>query len=421
MTLIGTLILMFLTMLATALWFLITKRRRTPKLNLNPDGLPEVHEALRLMAGLTNSAALPGNEAQIYQNGALFPAMIDSINNARETVHLETFVWTKGELEKQFVEVLNAKASQGIKVRVLLDAIGAMDADPQALEKLRAGGVDLRLYCRPHWWNFRRFNHRTHRKLLIIDGQTGFTFGHGVADQWLGDGQDENHWRDTGVCVSGPIVLAMQSVFLQNWIEETKEIPMEDSCFPEISEKGTVRAHVVASATGEAISSVAVLYTLALACARREIIIQNPYFAPDRNLVDLLAKMVGRGVAVHLMVPGKQTDSPFVRRAGCSLYRPLLEAGVRLYEFNRTLIHQKIVIVDDIWIHVGSTNFDARSLALNEEVGLGLLDTNLAAQLKSAFFDDLKSSREIVLKEWLKRPWHLKLFDWFAYSLRNQI
>lgn len=418
---LSTLALMFLTMLATMVWFLFTNRRRTPRLNLDPDGLPEVQESLRLMAGLTDSAVLAGNDAQIFQNGALFPAMINAINDARDTVHLETFVWTKGQLEKQFVAVLCAKASHGIKVRVLLDAIGAMDADPKALETLRAGGVDLRMYCRPHWWNFRRFNHRTHRKLLIVDGQTGFTFGHGVADQWLGDGQDEHHWRDTGVRVTGPVVHSMQSVFLQNWIEETKEIPTEDSCFPELGEQGKVKAHVVASATGEAISSVAMLYTLAIASARKEIIIQNPYFAPDRNLVDLLAKMVRRGVGVHLMVPGKQTDAPFVRRAGCSLYRPLLEAGVRLYEFNRTLIHQKIVIVDDIWIHVGSTNFDARSLALNEEVGVGLLDADLAAQLKSAFFDDLKSSREITLQEWLKRPWHLKVFDWFAYSLRNQI
>lgn len=412
---------MFLSVLATALWFLITKRRRTPRLNLDPDGLPGVHESLRLMAGLTNSAALPGNDAQICQNGALFPAMLESIGNAHDTVHLETFVWAKGELEKQFVQVLCQKAGQGIKVRVLLDAVGAMDADPRALDTLLSGGVDLRLYCRPHWWNFRRFNHRTHRKLLIVDGAAGFTFGHGIADQWLGDGQDENHWRDTGVRVTGPVVHAMQSVFLQNWIEETREIPMEESCFPELPETGKVMAHVVASATGEAVSSVAVLYTLAIASARSEIIIQNPYFAPDRNLVDLLVKMVHRGVVVHLMVPGEQTDAPFVRRAGCSLYRPLLEAGVRLYEFNRTLIHQKVVIVDDVWIHIGSTNFDARSLALNEEVGLGLLDSQLAAQLKSAFFDDLNSSREINLEEWLKRPWRLKLFDWFAYSLRTQI
>lgn len=399
----------------------MTQRRRTPDLVLHPDGLPDVRQCLKLLAGLTNSSVHTGNEVEAFQNGSIFPAMMSSIKAARATVHFETFVWSKGELEKQFVELLCAKAREGVKVRVLLDAVGAMDADPKQLAKLRAGGVELREYCRARWWNWRRFNHRTHRKLLIIDGKEGFTFGHGIADQWLGEGQDQYHWRDTGVRINGPVAQALQSVFVENWIEETKSVPTEESCFPDIQEQGPTTAHVVSSATGEALSSVALLYTLAIACARDEIVIQNPYFAPEKSLVTLLGDMVKKGVQVHVMVPGKHTDSPFVRRAGCSLYRPMLEAGVRLYEFNRTLLHQKIVVIDGVWSHVGSTNFDARSLALNEEVGIGLLDARLASQLKAAFEDDLRSSKEILLENWLKRRWYTRFFDWFAYLLRDQI
>lgn len=420
-TLITTILLILFAVAATSLYFLMTKRRRTPNLELNPDELPEVHQCLRFLAGATKSVIHPGNEAEIFQNGSIFPAMVESIEAAQGTVHFESFVWTKGELEKQFVDLFCAKAKEGVKVRVLLDAIGAMDADAEQLKRLRAGGVELREYCRAHWWNLRRFNHRTHRKLLILDGKVAFVFGHGIADQWLGQGQDQKHWRDTGVRIAGPAVQSLQSVFLENWIEETETVPTEDSCFPEIEEQGPVTAHVVSSATGEALSSVALLYTLAIACARKEIIIQNPYFAPEKAVVTLLGQMVKRGVKVHVMVPGKRTDNPFVRRAGCSLYLPMLKAGVRLYEFNRTLLHQKVVIVDGAWIHVGSTNFDARSLALNEEVGVGLLDAKLASELKTAFEEDLKGSKEILLKNWLKRRWYTRFFDWFAYLLRDQI
>ena len=420
-TLILTLSLMSLTALATAAAFVVTKRRRTPKLTLNPEALPEVSQALLLMAGLTQSAVHEGNKVELFQNGAIFDAMMTSIDSACGTVHLETFVWSKGDLEQRMVKLLCAKAKEGVKVRVLLDSIGAMDADPEQLQKLRSSGVDLREYCRAQWWNFRRFNHRTHRKLLIIDGSVGFTFGHGIADQWLGEGQNKDHWRDTGVRISGPAVHSLQSVFVENWIEETKSIPTEESCFPTLDSQGPTTTHVVSSATGDALSSVALLYSIAIACARKEVIIQNPYFAPEKNIVELLGRMVKRGVDVHLMVPGKHTDSPFVRRAGCSLYRPLLEAGVRLYEFNPTLIHQKIIIIDGVWSHVGSTNFDARSLALNEEVGIGILDTDLAQDLKIAFADDLKRSKEILLERWLKRRWYTRFFDWFAYLLRDQL
>ena len=407
--------------LLASVYFLLKNRRHTPYLELDLDTLPELGKDLHTLAGLTDGAVTSGNACQVLQDGALFPAMEADIAAAKCAIHFETFVWTAGEVERRFVDLLIRKAREGLKVRLLIDAMGSSGGDDKNLERLAAGGVELNVYCKPHWWNLRRFNHRTHRKLLIVDGAIGYTFGHGIADQWLGQGQDEKHWRDTAVRVEGPAVQALQSVFIENWIEESHCVPSGEGCFPELAAKGESDAHVVSSASGDAVSSVALLYTVAIACARREVIIQNPYFAPDDGVCELLAMMVKRGVGVHLMVPGQHTDSPFVRRAGCRLYEQLLAGGVRLYEFLPTLIHQKIVIVDEIWSHIGSTNFDARSLSLNEEVGIGIRDARIAKELKQAFENDLKRSKELTLEQWRRRPWYSRLFDWIAYQVHDQL
>jgi cardiolipin synthase len=400
---------------------LLTRARGTPYLELKPDEYPEIRDALPLIAGLTESSVHEGNSAVVLQNGAIFPVMLADIAAAKHSVHLETFVWTAGQLETQFVDALSERARAGVKVRVLIDSIGAAKASAASLEQLRQSGAKLSTYCKPRWWNLGRFNHRTHRKLLIVDGRIGYACGHGVEDRWLGNATDPEHYRDTGVRFEGPVVHGLQSVFAQNWVEETHSLPAGNECFPTLQPVGTIAAHVVSSASEDAVSSVAMLYTMAIAMARREVLIQNPYFAPNDGVVELFAMMVRRGVKVHLMLPGKHTDSPFVRRAGCSLYTALLEAGVRLYEFEPTLLHQKIVVVDEIWSHVGSTNFDARSLALNEEVGVGILDAGIAAELKAAFKQDLKRCRELTLDEWERRPLFDRAYERFAYLLHEQL
>jgi cardiolipin synthase len=400
---------------------MLTRGRGTPFLKLDLDAYPPIEEALPMLSGLTESSVYEGNNVTVLQNGALFPAAFADIAAARHSVHLETFVWTAGELERRVVDALIERARAGVKVRVLIDSIGAAKASANELERLQHSGAKIASYCRPRWWNLGRFNHRTHRKLLIVDGRIGYAFGHGVQDEWLGNGEDPAHYRDTGVRLEGPVVHALQSVFAQNWVEETHSVPDPAGCFPALERCGDVAAHVVSSASHDAVSSVAMLYTIAIATARREVLIQNPYFAPNDGVVELFAMMVRRGVKVHLMVPGKHTDSRFVRRAGCNLYEALLEAGVRLYEFEPTLLHQKIVVVDEIWSHVGSTNFDARSLALNEEVGVGILDANVAAQLKAAFEQDLRHCREIKLERWRQRPAYARAFERFAYLLHEQL
>jgi len=405
----------------TRIYLLFTHRRHTPYLKLDLDSLPPLEQGLETLAGLTDGAVHEGNAATVFQDGDLFPAMQADIRAARHTVHLETFVWTKGSLEKEFVDLLCAKTREGVQVRLLVDAIGATGADSACFKRLTDSGVEFAEYCKPRWVNLRRFNQRTHRKLLIVDGKIGYAFGHGIADQWLGHGEDKDHWRDTAVRVEGPVVRALQAVFMENWIEESHSVPSGAGCFPALEHQGSVSAHVFSSASGDTVSSVALVYTVAIASARREIIIQNPYFVPDDGMCELLGLMVKRGVAVHLMVPGKETDSPFVRDAGCHLYEDLLRSGVRIYEFEPTLPHQKIVIVDGIWSHVGSTNFDSRSLALNEEVGIGLLDKRIAGDLRDAFETDLLRSRELTTARWNKRPWRTRAWSWLAYRLHDQL
>ena len=364
---------------------------------------------------------MTGTWRPFTRTGPLYPAMLADISAAKESIHLESFVWSQGKLETQFVDALSERARAGVKVRVLIDTLGGSQANKDELKRLTDSGAKLANYCAPRWWNWHRFNHRTHRKVLVVDGRIGYTFGHGIADQWLGNGDSPDHWRDTAVRLEGPVVHGLQSVFAQNWVEETKTLPVGPGCFPDLEAKGDAPAHVVSSASGDAVSSVAMLYTVAIACARREVLIQNPYFAPNDGVVELFAMIAKRGVQVHLMLPGKHTDSPFVRRAGAALYEALLEAGVHLYEFEPTLLHQKVVVVDGLWSHVGSTNFDERSLALNEEIGVGILDARVAGQLKQAFQDDLGHCTQLRLEKWRRRPVYLRVFDRFAYLLHHQL
>ena len=358
---------------------------------------------------------------RVLQNGAIFPAMLADIAAAKHSVHLETFVWTAGEVERTFVDALSAKARAGVKTRVLIDCLGGSGSSPEQLERLKSNGVQLATYCKPRWWNFGRFNHRTHRKLLVVDGKIGYAFGHGIADQWLGDGGDPEHFATPACGWKGPSSMASNPCSRRTGSRRRTAFRRATRVSRSSSPWATRRAHVVSSASADAVSSVAMLYTVAIASARREVLIQNPYFAPNDGVVELFAMMVRRGVKISLMLPGKHTDSPFVRRAGCNLYTALLEAGVRLYEFEPTLLHQKIVVVDEVWSHVGSTNFDARSLALNEEVGVGILDARVAQELKAAFKDDLRHCHELKLEEWEKRPVSDRAYERFAYLLHEQL
>lgn len=407
--------------LLTAFFFIISGRRRIPDLYPELDHVLDIETALPQIAGLTGGAVLEGNQAVLHQDGRLLGAMMDKINAAQHTVHLESYIWASGKAEAEFVALLCRKAEEGVAVRLLLDAMGAKQADKKRIKKLRDCGVEVAHYHPLSRFSIRRFNNRTHRKLLIVDGQVGFTFGHGIRDSWLGQAHDKDHWRDTGIELFGPVVCPLQTIFTQDWIEATKTPPMEQGCFLKAEDHGPVTAHIVTSSALRGPSSVALLYMLAIASAKREVIIQNPYFAPGPTVSALLERMVSKGVNVRLMLPGRYSDSVVVQRAGQRLYGRLLRAGVDIYLYEKTFLHQKIVIVDDLWSHIGSTNFDARSLALNAEIGIGLLDVGVAGQLRDAFERDLKHCQKLTLERWESRPWYQRLLDWGAYQLHSQI
>ena len=395
-------------------------RRRTPVVTWC--SIEDVAAELPSIAGITRGSVCEGNAVEILQNGdGFFPVLLKEIAEARGSIHLETYVWGLGAIARQVGEALAERARSGVEVRVLVDALGAHTRDSALFEAMEEAGCRIAVYARPWPQNFRRWHHRTHRKIFVADGRVGIVFGHGISEKWSGNAQDGDHFRDTAIRVVGPAVHALQSVFTENWIEETCELTLGKKYFPPSERAGDVRMHVVSSSSGEAVSNVALLYGIAIASAHREVIIQNPYFVPRYDVVELMERRIRDGVSIRLMLPGEQTDHALIRHAGHYLVRGMLEAGVRVYEYDRTLLHQKTMIVDGIWSHVGSTNFDARSLELNEEVSIGVIDAKIATKLVAAFEADLEFSREITLADWGRRTlWH-RTMDALAYRVRGQL
>ncbi len=418
----ATVIIVVLAAIIVVLCYLmISHRRRILALNINFNSLPDIETGLDEVAGLTGGCVVQGNKVEIFQNGLLLREMMKDISEASETIHFETYIWCRGRFESALVELLCRKASEGIKVRVLIDALGAIRARDRQLKRLKAGGVELCHFRHFKALNFHHFNNRMHRKILVVDGLKAYTCGHGVADEWLGNAQDSEHWRDTGTRLTGPVVHHIQSIFMQDWCSASRSVPVGAGCFPKLVRTGDTPVHVVKSSTKTSDSSVALFYKLAMASAKKEIIIQNPYFSPDADLAQLLMDKAASGVNVHLMLPGRHTDNHFVRLAGRKLYRRLLDAGVRIYEFLPTMMHQKVVVIDGKWSHVGTTNLDMRSLALNAELGVGILDRRVALQLRQAFKKDLERCQRINSDEWRRRSWPLKVGEWCAFRLRAQI
>ncbi|HEX9942723.1 MAG TPA: phospholipase D-like domain-containing protein [Thermoanaerobaculia bacterium] len=416
---LGAFIYVFIVLfLLLLLWS--TQRERDSHVRV-PD-IASFEAALPSIANLTGSPILAGNAVQVLQNGdEFFPALFADVARARESIHIETYVWWEGDVCKRLADALAVKARQGVEVRLTLDATGSTKGDKDLFKQIVGAGGRISYYHPFRIQDLGLVNNRTHRKLAIFDGRVAHVFGHGIAREWTGHGQDNDHWRDTGVRLQGPIVNTVQAVFAENWVEMTSEVLVGEKYFPRLGPAGPVRAHMTASSPHGGVSRLEMLYKLAIASAQRELIIQNPYFIPDTELVDLLGRAVQRGVDVRLMVPGPITDSSVVRHAGHRQFEDLLRKGVKIYEYQRTLSHQKVMIVDGLWAHVGSTNFDDRSLDINDEASVGLIDPQVAAQLEAAFARDLRDCKQLNLEEWNRRPlWH-KLVDRVSYMVNEQL
>ncbi len=402
---------------------LIWSMTREPDTRLRVHDLGELRSLMPSLVGLTQSSLEQGNDVRILQNGdGLFPPMFRDIAAAKESIHLETYIWYDGQLTRRLAPLLASKAKQGVEVRVLVDASGGKDLKGETEKLLVDAGVKVAHFHPIRISNLGRLNNRDHRKLVILDGRIAYTGGFGFGDEWTGNAQDKKHYRDSALRIEGPVVNRLQAAFSENWIEETGEIPADDRYFPKITPSGPTPAHVVYTSPTGSISSVQILYYLAIKSARREIIIQNPYLLPDRAAIDALEEAVGRGVDVKIMVPSDDvTDNAIVQHASHHHFGTLLKRGVKIWEYDRTLLHQKVMIIDGLWSSVGSTNFDDRSFQLNDEINVGVLDAQLAAQLRAAFAADLRHAKQRSFDEWQDRSlWH-KTVDGVAYLGRSQL
>jgi cardiolipin synthase A/B len=397
--------------------------KREPHTQLSVKNPGELRVLLPSIAGLTHSTLESGNSMQVLQNGVqFFPALLRDISAARESVHIESFIWYDGKLARQMAGALAQKAKQGVEVRVLVDASGGRQLKGDVKEMLERAGVKVAHFHPLRISNLGRMNNRDHRKLMIIDGRIGYIGGFCIADEWMGDARHKKEFRDTGLRVTGPVVNRLQGAFAENWIEETGEIPGGDKYFPKIAPTGATTAHVAYTSPDGSVSAVQILYYMAIKAARREILIQNPYLLPDAEAIAALEDAVRRGVDVRIMVPSDDaTDSPIVQHASHHHFGTLLRRGVRIFEYQKTLLHQKVIVVDGLWSCVGSTNFDDRSFQLNDEVSMGIIDPAVAGQLREAFFRDVRHARERKFDEWKNRgAWH-KTVDGVAYLGRSQL
>ena len=371
---------------------------------------------------LLGPALLPGNKLTALQNGdEIFPAMLEAIRAAQKTITFETYIYWSGEIGKKFSDALCERAKAGVNVHVLLDWVGAGKIDNSYLEDMRSAGVEVERYHPLRWYTIARINNRTHRKLLVVDGKIGFTGGVGIADVWSGDAQDKDHWRDSHYRIEGPAVAQMQSAFTDNWIKTHGTLLFGPEYFPEIKPVGEMRAQVFRSSRSEGSESVRLMYLLSIASATNNIRLQAAYFVPDGLSVETFIAARKRGVKIQIIVPGPFIDTKVVQRASRSRWAELLDAGVEIYEYQPTMYHCKVLIVDDVWTSVGSTNFDDRSFRLNDEANLNIYDHDFALQQIKVFEDDLKQAKQITRESFKERSAVGKAVDELAGLLRRQL
>jgi cardiolipin synthase A/B len=376
----------------------------------------------RSMNALLGPPLVGGNQITELLNGdQIFPAMLEAIRGAKRTITFETFIYWRAEIGREFAEALAERARAGVRVHVLIDFVGSNKMDPSLLELIRSSGAEVERYHPLCWYHLSRFNNRTHRKLLIVDGTIGFTGGVGIADEWRGHAQDAEHWRDTHFKVLGPVVGQMQAAFMVNWIKTRSTVEHTEAYFPELKPVGPHYAQMFHSSPQEGSEDIRLMYLLSIAAARKRILLQQAYFVPDDLTIELLVQAAKRGVQVEIITPGPRTDQALVRRASRSRWGRVLEAGIRIYEFMPTNFHCKTMVVDGVWCSVGSTNFDNRSFRLNDEANLNIHDREFAARLEKIFAADKTRCREITLEMWRNRPRAEKLWENFVGLFRSQM
>ena len=376
----------------------------------------------REMSVMMGPSVLPGNQVTALNNGEeIFPAMLEAIRGAQVSVTFETYIYWSGQIGEEFTEALSERARAGVPVHVTIDWVGSIKMDPELLDRREDAGVEVERYRPLKWYNLGRMNNRTHRKLLVVDGRIGFTGGVGIADQWSGDAADPEHWRDMHFRIEGPVVAQIQAAFNDNWIKTTGEVLNGPHYFPPLQPVGEMDAHLFIASPAGGSESMHLMYLMAIAAAEESIDLSASYFVPDELILDALMTARKRGVRIRVLVPGKYIDSDAVRFSSKASWGPLLRNGVEIHEYQPTMIHTKLLIIDRELVSVGSTNFDIRSFRLNDEASLNIYDHGFAQQMTGVFEKDLESSKRYTHEMWLDRSWKEKIAERVLLPIRSQL
>lgn len=384
---------------------------------------------LLALSGVINAPLHRGGTARLLHNGdEFFPAMLEAIEGAERSVNLTTYIWKDGDVSDAFFEALIRKAEAGVPVRVLIDAFGGLKAPRERIEALRAAGGVWRKFHSPRFGNLTRLHKRNHRRALLVDGEIGFTGGASIMDKWSGHAQSPDHWRDCMVEVRGRLAVSLQAAFSQLWAHTTGEILAGEAFYPlhahEAEKEGEgepIRRHVnvISSPSSEA-HPMRQVFWISINSAQRRVYITNPYFVPDELLVAALESRARAGVDVRVLVPNHLNDIRLIRWASQSYYERLMEAGVRIFEYQATMIHQKLLVADGSWSIVGSVNMDVRSKELNQENCLGLFDEGFGQEMEATFLADEARAAEIDLERWRRRSPLRKLRERFFRLFEEQ-
>lgn len=378
---------------------------------------------LRTLEAITDAKIQRCSRVEVLTNASIYyEAELAAIRAAQKSVNLEAYIFQKGEVTKRFVEALTDRARAGVEVRLVLDAIGSFATWESYFKELRAAGGRVCWYHPLRWATIARLNNRTHREIIVVDGEVGFLGGSGFADHWLLGDEKNPPWRDTMFRVEGDVVSSLQSTFVENWLEASGEILASEEFFPFQESDCGVPALIVDSSPSMGRSTRArILYQTLLASAQQSIHITTPYFLPDRSArAEMIRAIKERNVEVKIIVPGKHSDHLLTRRSSRRLFGELLEGGAKIYEYEAAMIHAKTMTIDGLWSVVGSTNFDNRSFGLNDEVNLAAVDEGLAARLAEDFARDLAESHAVDYEEWRHRSIFERMHEWAGWLLERQ-